>query len=77
MAWDRVRKAIDAGNARFTLYLARFIPAQQRTWLERWQDLNRRRYRNISQALTWPDDELPRIRCPALQEARHSFQLEC
>lgn len=61
LAWERVRLAMLAGNPRFTLYLARFIPAAERVWLERWQKLNAERYRGLQQARHWPDRDLPRM----------------
>jgi soluble lytic murein transglycosylase len=60
LAWQRVYQAIATGNARFTLYLARFIPAHDRVWLERWQDINRSGYRRLNLALNWSDLEITR-----------------
>ena len=50
LAWQRIRLAIAEGNPRLTLYLARFLPVNERSWLERWQKLSRDRYRHLSQA---------------------------
>ncbi|MBT8061537.1 MAG: transglycosylase SLT domain-containing protein [Gammaproteobacteria bacterium] len=61
LAWRRIRLAMQAGNPRLTLYLARYVPAQDRQWLERWQDLNRSRYRNLGVARNWRDEELSRM----------------
>ena len=55
LAWQRVFLAMTAGNARFTLYLARFLPANERILLERWQDQNRTGYRNLSRTTSWHD----------------------
>jgi soluble lytic murein transglycosylase len=73
LAWERIRLAIRAGNPRFTFYLARFIPPKDRVWLNRWQDLNRKGYRNLGQSRDWPDQELSRmITSVSLQRlARH------
>ena len=61
LAWQRIRLAMHAGNPRLTLYLAQYIPAQERRWLERWQDLDRNRYRNLGVARNWRDEELSRM----------------
>jgi len=61
LAWQRIRLAMLAGNSRFTVYLARFIPAEQLTWLQSWQSLHRTHYRNLDQAGNWPDNELTRM----------------
>jgi soluble lytic murein transglycosylase len=55
LVWQRIRLAYEAGNPRLSLYLARFLPPDSRSWLERWQELNSNRYRNLDRAATWPD----------------------
>jgi soluble lytic murein transglycosylase len=60
LAWERIRLAMEAGNPRLTLYLARFVPPRDRDWLARWQDLERNAYRNINVTLNWPDNERTR-----------------
>jgi soluble lytic murein transglycosylase len=72
LAWQRIRLAVAAGNPRLTLYLSRFIPVSERSWLEEWQKLSRERYRNLAQAAAWPDRELPRmISAQALRKLAH------
>ncbi|MEM1411572.1 MAG: transglycosylase SLT domain-containing protein [Pseudomonadota bacterium] len=66
-AWERVRLAMLAGNARLTIYLARFLSAPDRTWLERWQRLDRDRYRRLDRALAWRDSERTRMIADAAQ----------
>jgi len=61
LAWQRIRLAFEAGNPRLSLYLARFLPADERAWLERWQQLNTERYRGLERASTWPDREETRL----------------
>jgi soluble lytic murein transglycosylase len=61
VAWERIRLAMMAGNSRLTIYLARFLPAPDRTWLERWQRLDRDRYRRLDRATAWHDSELTRM----------------
>jgi len=56
LAWERVRLAMLAGNARFTLYLARFLSAQDREWLQRWQQLDQTAYRDLAKTRGWLDD---------------------
>lgn len=60
LAWERIRLAMLAGNPRFTLYLARFLPLPDRDWLQTWQELDRTGYRRLEQAGAWPDG--PRTR---------------
>jgi soluble lytic murein transglycosylase len=61
LAWERVRLAMMAGNPRLTLYLARFLPAPDREWLQRWQQLSQNRYRDLPNARSWPDESLSRM----------------
>jgi soluble lytic murein transglycosylase len=58
LAWERIRLAMDGGNPRLTLYLARFLSVPDRVWLERWQRLDRERYRRLSRAAAWSDNPL-------------------
>lgn len=55
LAWTRVKRAMEARNPRLTLYLARFVPAQERVWVERWQQQDREGYRRLDRAAHWPD----------------------
>ena len=57
LAWLRVRRAMEARNPRLTLYLARFLPSQQRHWVERWQQQDASRYVRLDQAKSWTDDD--------------------
>ncbi len=61
LAWERIRLAMESGNARLTLYLERFVPANERIWVKRWQDLNRTRYRDLDKTRNWPDQPIPRM----------------
>lgn len=60
LAWQRIRLAIEAGNPRLTIYLARYIPKSERRWLEDWQQLNRSGYSRLERARRWPDNETTR-----------------
>jgi soluble lytic murein transglycosylase len=60
LAWERIRLAMEARQPRLTLYLARFVPAGERTWVERWQQQDRTGYRRLDRAKQWPDLEKSR-----------------
>ncbi len=77
LAMERIRLSILAGNPRFALYLARFVPATERQWIERWYALSRSRYRRLEQAAAWPDAPLTRmLGAASLQRlARHDADL--
>lgn len=60
LAWLRVRRAMEERNPRLTLYLARFVPAHERIWVERWQQQDRGGYARLDKARGWPD--APRAR---------------
>jgi len=61
LAWERVGLVIEAGNPRMTIYLARYIPINERRWLEEWQQLNRSGYSRLERARRWPDNETTRM----------------
>jgi len=61
LAWERIRLAIEAGNPRLTIYLARYIPKNERRWLEDWQKLNRTGYARLERTRRWPDNETTRM----------------
>ena len=54
LAWERIRLAISAGQRRLTFYLARFVPPDQRAWLESWQSASANGYARLADARTWP-----------------------
>ncbi len=61
LAWERIRLAMTADNRGLTAYLARYVPADQRRWLEQWQQLSRGGYARLEQARAWPDTEITRM----------------
>ncbi len=61
LAWERIRLAMAEGNPRLTLFLARYVPAPQREWLDRWQRFDMDRYRQLNRARSWHDSELTRM----------------
>ncbi|MDX1381014.1 MAG: transglycosylase SLT domain-containing protein, partial [Xanthomonadales bacterium] len=65
LAWSRVRKAMTEGEPRLSLYLARYVPADEREWLERWQRLNASGYADLGSARHWSD--VPRARMVAAE----------
>jgi soluble lytic murein transglycosylase len=81
LAWQRVFLAMSGGNARFTLYLKRFLPPQDRVWLERWQDINKGGYRKLGLASGWPDQEPAReivaisLKRLALSDSQQAWEL--
>lgn len=73
LAWIRIDRAMQAGNVRFTRYLERFVPAAERVWVDRWQDLHRAGYRGLEHADAWPDKALTRmIVATSLRRLAHS-----
>jgi soluble lytic murein transglycosylase len=61
LAWERIRLAMEARQPRLTLYLARFVPSNERIWVERWQEQDRGGYRRLDRARQWPDQEKSRL----------------
>ncbi len=60
LAWERIRRAMDARQPRLTLYLARFLGEEDRIWADRWYQQDRSGYRQLKQASKWPDLEKSR-----------------
>ncbi len=60
LAWERIRLAMEARQPRLTLYLARFVPDSERTWVDRWWQQDRGGYRRLDRAKQWPDVEKSR-----------------
>ena len=61
LAWERIKLAMVAGNRQMVAYLARFVPQDQRRWLDDWQKINRAGYSRLEQARNWPDNEITRM----------------
>lgn len=57
LAWQRVIRAFEAGNPRLTLYLARYLSASDKQWLERWQQLDSSAYVRLDRSRSWPDSQ--------------------
>jgi soluble lytic murein transglycosylase len=61
LAWERIRLAMEARQPRLTLYLIRYVDADDRIWVERWQQQDRAGYRRLDQAGKWGDQEKGRV----------------
>jgi len=61
LAWERIRLAMEARQPRLTLYLIRYVAADDRIWVERWQQQDRAGYRRLDQARKWSDQEKSRV----------------
>lgn len=55
LAWQRIRLAMEGGQARFSLYLKRFLPEQDQFWVDRWYEQDSRGYHRLDRAGKWPD----------------------
>ena len=55
LAWLRVKRAMEAGNPRLTSYIARYLPMNERVWVERWQQQELGGYMRLDMAGKWPD----------------------
>jgi soluble lytic murein transglycosylase len=60
LAWQRIRLAMEAGQPRLSLYLARFLAEAERVWAERWYQMNANGYRRLDEAVRWPDGDKSR-----------------
>ncbi|HET6563775.1 MAG TPA: transglycosylase SLT domain-containing protein, partial [Xanthomonadales bacterium] len=56
LAWLRVGRAMQERNPRLTLYLARFLSADDKTWLERWQQQDSAAYLRLDRSRSWPNE---------------------
>jgi len=61
LAWERIELAIEANNRSLTKYLARFVDADQRRWLDDWQRISREGFSRLERAGRWPDNEITRM----------------
>ncbi len=57
LAWERIRRAMDARQPKLTRYLARFLVEEDRVWADRWYQQDRSGYRQLKQASKWQDQE--------------------
>ncbi len=61
LAWERIGLAIEAGNRSLATYLGRFVPADQRRWLDEWRQMSLDGYRRLERARKWPDNAATRM----------------
>jgi len=61
LAWERIQLVMAAGNRGMVKYLARFVPAYQRVWLEDWQKLARAGFVKLERSKLWPDNDITRM----------------
>lgn len=60
LAWERIRRAMDARQPHLSRYLARYLQRGEQVWADRWYQQDRSGYRQLGQALNWPDTEKSR-----------------
>ncbi len=60
LAWQRIRLVMRANNRSLASYLSRYVPRQQRSWIEDWQRLSRGGFSRLEQMRKWPDNEITR-----------------
>jgi soluble lytic murein transglycosylase len=60
LAWERITRAMEARQPKFTLYLSRFLAPEDKIWAERWYQLDRSAYRQLKKAAKWPDQDKSR-----------------
>jgi len=60
LAWERIRRAMDARQPRLILYLARYLGEQDRVWVERWYQQDRSGYRRLDQSRSWQNGDKSR-----------------
>ena len=61
LAWERIRLSMLADNRKMVAYLARFIPRDQRRWLQDWQGFSRAGFSRFERSTRWPDNETTRL----------------
>lgn len=77
LAWQRIRLAMEANNRTLVAYLARFVPPDQRRWLDDWKKISRSGYANLGALRRWPDIETTQLIAETLlrRVARNDTQL--
>ena len=77
LAWQRIRLAMEANNRTLVAYLARFVPSDQRRWLDDWKKISRSGYTSLGALRRWPDTEATQLiaECFLRRLARNDAQL--
>jgi soluble lytic murein transglycosylase len=60
LAWERIRRAMDAREPQLSRYLARYLQQGEQVWADRWYQQDRGGYRHLAKALNWPDTQKSR-----------------
>jgi soluble lytic murein transglycosylase len=60
LAWQRIQRSMEARQPRLALYLARFLPKEERIWVDRWYQQDRGGYQKLEIASQWPDQDKSR-----------------
>ncbi len=60
LAWERIRRAMDAREPQLSRYLARYLQQDEQVWADRWYQQDRGGYRHLAKALNWPDTQKSR-----------------
>ncbi len=81
LAWLRISRAMQARNPRLTLYLSRYVSAEDKVWVERWQQQDTAVYLRLDRSSSWPDSAKGReiasygLRHLASKDADRAWQL--
>lgn len=60
LAWQRMLLTMRANNRSLASYLSRYVPKQQRRWVEDWRRLSRGGFSRLEQMRKWPDNRITR-----------------
>ncbi|MBT8046904.1 MAG: transglycosylase SLT domain-containing protein [Xanthomonadales bacterium] len=57
LAWERIRRAMDARQPKLVVYLTRYLGPEDQVWADRWYQQDRGGYRRLDSARKWPDSD--------------------
>jgi len=81
LAWLRISSAMQARNPRLSLYLSRYLSADDKVWVERWQQQDSAAYLRLDRSRSWPNAAKGReivshgLRHLAAKDADRAWQL--
>lgn len=55
LAWLRISRAMQSSNPRLTLYVSRYLSADDKVWVERWQQQESAAYLRLDRSRSWPN----------------------
>ena len=61
LAWERIRLAVEADKRSLAMYLARYVPQDQRSWVQEWYKFSGAGYSRLEQTRSWPDNKITRM----------------